>query len=82
MEKVFHDMTQVSTAVRHLRRVSGPVPVRNRDHRQLRRKASVPAVIAMLGVGLVGVTMNPAMAVRVQRVGNPGPLVNSRSRRR
>ncbi|MFC3986211.1 MFS transporter [Streptosporangium jomthongense] len=38
---------------------------------------SVPAVIAMLGVGLVGVTMNPAMAVRVQRVGNPGPLVNT-----
>ncbi|MBB3733139.1 MFS transporter [Nonomuraea dietziae] len=38
---------------------------------------SVPAVIAMLGVGLVGVTMNPAMAVRVQRVGNAGPLVNT-----
>ncbi|MEU8324259.1 MFS transporter [Nonomuraea sp. NPDC048881] len=38
---------------------------------------SVPAVIAMLGVGLVGVTMNPAMAVRVQRVGTPGPLVNT-----
>ncbi|MFD0891082.1 MFS transporter, partial [Streptosporangium algeriense] len=38
---------------------------------------SVPAVIAMLGVGLVGVTMNPAMAVRVQRAGNPGPLVNT-----
>lgn len=37
----------------------------------------VPAVITMLGVGLVGVTMNPAMAVRVQRVGNPGPLVNT-----
>ncbi|MEU5864431.1 MFS transporter [Nonomuraea sp. NPDC047529] len=37
----------------------------------------VPAVVAMLGVGLVGVTMNPAMAVRVQRVGNPGPLVNT-----
>ncbi|MFF0575619.1 MFS transporter [Streptosporangium saharense] len=37
----------------------------------------VPAVIAMLGVGLVGVTMNPAMAVRVQRAGNPGPLVNT-----
>ncbi|GGS84390.1 MFS transporter [Nonomuraea spiralis] len=38
---------------------------------------SVPAVLAMLGVGLVGVTMNPAMAVRVQRAGNPGPLVNT-----
>ncbi|MFD7644619.1 MFS transporter [Kitasatospora sp. NPDC059795] len=37
----------------------------------------VPAVIAMLGVGLVGVTMNPAMTVRIQRVGNPGPLVNT-----
>ncbi|RSN11672.1 MFS transporter [Nonomuraea sp. WAC 01424] len=38
---------------------------------------SVPAVLAMLGVGLAGVTMNPAMAVRVQRAGNPGPLVNT-----
>jgi MFS transporter, DHA1 family, inner membrane transport protein len=37
----------------------------------------VPAVLTMLGVGLVGVTMNPAMAVRVQRAGNPGPLVNT-----
>ncbi|MGW0658356.1 MFS transporter [Streptodolium elevatio] len=37
----------------------------------------VPAVLAMTGVGLVGVTMNPAMAVRVQRAGNPGPMVNT-----
>jgi len=31
----------------------------------------------MLGIGLVGVTMNPAMGVRVQRAGNIGPLVNT-----
>ncbi|MGV4927487.1 MFS transporter (plasmid) [Streptomyces sp. BHT-5-2] len=37
----------------------------------------VPAVAMMLGVGLVGVTMNPAMATRVQRAGNAGPLVNT-----
>jgi predicted MFS family arabinose efflux permease len=35
------------------------------------------AVVCMLGVGLVGVTMNPAMVVRVQRAGNVGPLVNT-----
>ncbi|MET9297371.1 MFS transporter [Streptomyces sp. NPDC003077] len=38
---------------------------------------SVAAVVLMMGVGLVGVTMNPAMATRVQRTGNPGPLVNT-----
>ncbi|GGX43730.1 MFS transporter [Streptomyces noursei] len=38
---------------------------------------AVPAVAMMLGIGLVGVTMNPAMATRVQRAGNAGPLVNS-----
>ncbi|MCP2347432.1 MFS transporter [Nonomuraea roseoviolacea] len=38
---------------------------------------SVAAVAFMLGVGLVGVTMNPAMATRVQRAGNAGPLVNT-----
>ncbi|GAA1386257.1 MFS transporter [Kitasatospora putterlickiae] len=37
----------------------------------------VPAVGLLLGVGLVGVTMNPAMASRVQRIGNPRPLVNT-----
>ncbi|MFI0186616.1 MFS transporter [Streptomyces sp. NPDC017082] len=37
----------------------------------------VPAVACMLGVGLVGVTMNPAMVTRVQRAGNAGPLVNT-----
>lgn len=37
----------------------------------------VPAVVCMLGIGLVGVTMNPAMATRVQREGNAGPLVNT-----
>ncbi|WP_460496996.1 MFS transporter [Glycomyces tarimensis] len=31
----------------------------------------------MLGIGLVGVTMNPAMAVRVQRAGSTRPLVNT-----
>ncbi|HYH32469.1 MAG TPA: MFS transporter [Pseudonocardia sp.] len=35
------------------------------------------AVVFMLGIGLVGVAMNPAMAVRVQRAGNVGPLVNT-----
>ncbi|WP_078992836.1 MFS transporter [Streptomyces sp. MMG1121] len=39
--------------------------------------APVPAVVCMLGIGLVGVTMNPAMATRVQRAGNAGPLVNT-----
>ncbi|WP_329082704.1 MFS transporter [Streptosporangium sp. NBC_01469] len=38
---------------------------------------SVPAVVFMLGIGLVGVTMNPAMAIRVQRAGNTRPLVNT-----
>ncbi|MBW3361762.1 MFS transporter [Streptomyces microflavus] len=38
---------------------------------------SVAAVVFMMGIGLVGVTMNPAMATRVQRTGNPGPLVNT-----
>ncbi|RFU41564.1 MFS transporter [Actinomadura logoneensis] len=37
----------------------------------------VPAVACMLGIGLVGVTMNPAMATRVQRAGNTGALVNT-----
>ncbi|MFF7457969.1 MFS transporter [Kitasatospora sp. NPDC008115] len=37
----------------------------------------VPAVGLLLGVGLVGVTMNPAMASRVQRIGNARPLVNT-----
>ncbi|MFC5146130.1 MFS transporter [Streptomyces aureoversilis] len=36
-----------------------------------------PTVVFLLGVGLVGVTMNPAMVTRVQRAGNAGPLVNS-----
>ncbi|MEU6106233.1 MFS transporter [Streptomyces flaveolus] len=31
----------------------------------------------MLGIGLVGVTMNPAMAVRAQRAGGTTPLVNT-----
>jgi predicted MFS family arabinose efflux permease len=37
----------------------------------------VPAVVFMLGVGLVGVTMNPAMITRVQRTANARPFVNS-----
>ena len=41
--------------------------------------AEVPlaAVALLLGVGLVGVTMNPAMVTRVQRTGNARPLVNT-----
>ena len=41
--------------------------------------AHVPAaaVPLMLGIGLVGVTMNPAMITRVQREGGTGPLVNT-----
>ncbi|MGW2180353.1 MFS transporter [Streptomyces sp. NPDC001732] len=38
---------------------------------------SAAAVVLMMGIGFVGVTMNPAMATRVQRTGNPGPLVNT-----
>ncbi|MFC7591538.1 MFS transporter [Nonomuraea antimicrobica] len=38
---------------------------------------TLPAVAFMLGVGLVGVTMNPAMATRVQRTANARPLVNT-----
>ncbi|MDT0320345.1 MFS transporter [Streptomyces millisiae] len=37
----------------------------------------VAAVALLLGVGLVGVTMNPAMVTRVQRTGNARPLVNT-----
>ncbi|MFI2511329.1 MFS transporter [Streptomyces sp. NPDC018972] len=39
--------------------------------------APAPAVICMMGIGLAGVTMNPAMVTRVQRTGNAGPLVNT-----
>ncbi|WP_066936022.1 MFS transporter [Streptomyces sp. NBRC 110611] len=38
---------------------------------------AVPAVLLMLGIGLVGVTMNPAMVTRVQRTANARPLVNT-----
>ena len=38
---------------------------------------ALPAVVFMLGIGLVGVTMNPAMVTRVQRIANARPLVNS-----
>ncbi|WP_092599148.1 MFS transporter [Actinopolyspora xinjiangensis] len=38
---------------------------------------NIPAVAFMLGIGLVGVTMNPAMTARVQRTGNAKPLVNT-----
>ncbi|MFF4407571.1 MFS transporter [Streptomyces sp. NPDC001404] len=37
----------------------------------------VPAVAAMTGIGLVGVTLNPAMISRVQRTANARPLVNT-----
>ncbi|CAM5494218.1 MFS transporter OS=Streptomyces alboniger OX=132473 GN=CP975_01020 PE=4 SV=1 [Streptomyces alboniger] len=35
------------------------------------------AVVLMTGIGLVGVTMNPALVTRVQRTGNARPLVNT-----
>ncbi|MFD4633605.1 MFS transporter [Streptomyces sp. NPDC058284] len=38
---------------------------------------TAPALVFMLGIGLVGVTMNPALVTRVQRVGNARPLVNT-----
>ncbi|AOP48454.1 MFS transporter [Streptomyces lydicus] len=38
---------------------------------------AVPAVLLMTGIGLVGVTMNPAMVTRVQRASGAGPLVNT-----
>ncbi|MCE6997648.1 MFS transporter [Saccharothrix sp. S26] len=37
----------------------------------------VLAVAGLLGIGLVGVTMNPALVTRVQRAGDTGPLVNT-----
>ncbi|KOT64242.1 MULTISPECIES: MFS transporter [Streptomyces] len=37
----------------------------------------VTAVVFMMGIGLVGVTMNPAMVTRVQRAGNARALVNT-----
>jgi predicted MFS family arabinose efflux permease len=38
---------------------------------------SIPAIAFMMGIGLVGVTMNPAMVTRVQRTANARPLVNT-----
>ncbi|MER5781750.1 MFS transporter [Streptomyces mobaraensis] len=38
---------------------------------------AVPAVVCMMGIGLVGVTMNPAMITRVHRTANARPLVNT-----
>ncbi|MBB3665271.1 putative MFS family arabinose efflux permease [Prauserella sediminis] len=35
------------------------------------------ALAFMIGIGLVGVTMNPAMVVRIQRAGSIAPLVNT-----
>lgn len=40
-------------------------------------EAPLLALVFMLGIGLVGVTMNPAMAVRIQRAGSTAPLVNT-----
>lgn len=37
----------------------------------------VPAVLGLLGVGLVGLSMNPAMSTRVMRTANARPLVNT-----
>lgn len=41
--------------------------------------ADVPgvAVLAMIGIGLVGITMNPAMVTRVQAAGGTGSLVQT-----
>ncbi|MGI5469304.1 MFS transporter [Streptomyces sp. CA-132043] len=39
--------------------------------------ARIPAVVALLGTGLVGVTMNPALVTRVMRTANGRPLVNT-----
>lgn len=41
--------------------------------------AGIPAVaiVAMVGIGLVGITLNPAMITRVQRAGNTGSLVQT-----
>ncbi|CAL9396862.1 sugar efflux transporter [Nocardiopsis dassonvillei] len=37
----------------------------------------VPALAAMAGIGLVGITLNPAMVTRVQRLGGAGTMVNT-----
>ena len=37
----------------------------------------IPALLAMVGIGLVGITLNPAMITRVQRAGNARALVNT-----
>jgi predicted MFS family arabinose efflux permease len=37
----------------------------------------VTAVLGLLGVGLVGLSMNPAMSTRVMRTANARPLVNT-----
>ncbi|MFT2019176.1 MFS transporter [Streptomyces sp. 796.1] len=40
-------------------------------------QVKAPAVVFMMGIGLVGVTMNPAMITRVQRMGGSGALLNT-----
>ncbi|WP_340613550.1 MFS transporter, partial [Xenorhabdus thailandensis] len=35
------------------------------------------AALSLIGIGLVGVTMNPAMVTRVMRTANGRPLVNT-----
>ncbi|WP_425449930.1 MFS transporter [Virgifigura deserti] len=40
-------------------------------------RSEVFTVVATIVLGLVGVTMNPAMAARIMRTANPRPLVNS-----
>ncbi len=40
-------------------------------------EVTAPALIFMMGIGLVGVTMNPCMITRVQRTANARPLVNT-----
>ena len=43
----------------------------------LKPESKVVAIIALAGIGLVGVTMNPAMVSRVMRTANGGTLVNT-----
>ncbi|MER6449851.1 MFS transporter [Streptomyces venezuelae] len=40
-------------------------------------EVTAPALVFMMGIGLVGVTMNPCMITRVQRTANARPLVNT-----
>lgn len=39
--------------------------------------SKIPTVVVLVGIGLVGVTMNPAMVARVMKTANGRPLVNT-----